>query len=117
MKTLQIALVFSAIVAIAFAANASWGAKLSSSRLASTQNLTIHKKANQYVNGIISFPLAGQANSKTIRYINVTDRFTNSSGPYSTLSVGGIGYTSVKINVTSQFSQGINVTAQIWVDA
>ncbi|EDX05385.1 uncharacterized protein LOC6732686 [Drosophila simulans] len=117
MKALQIALVFSAIVAIAFAANASWGAKLSSSKLASTQNVTIYKKANQYVSSIISFPLAGQSNTKTIRYISITDRFTNSSGPYSTLWSGGPGFISAKVNVTSQFSQGINVTAQFWVDA
>ncbi|XP_043645133.1 uncharacterized protein LOC122614594 [Drosophila teissieri] len=117
MKVLQIALVFSAIVAIAFAANASWGAKLSSSKLVSTQNVTIHKKANQYVSSLIIFPLTGQTNTKTIRYISITDRFTNSSGPSSTLWSGGPGFISAKVNVTSQLSQGVNVTAQFWVDA
>jgi len=55
MKVLQIALVFSAILAIALAANASWGAKLSSSKLVSTQNVTIHKKVNQNVTTKIIF--------------------------------------------------------------
>ncbi|XP_017052883.1 uncharacterized protein LOC108096048 [Drosophila ficusphila] len=117
MKVLQFALVFSAIVAIAFAANASWGAKLSSSKLASTQNVTIYRKLNQTVSDLIIFPLKGQTNTKTIRFISITDRFTNSSGPYSTLNSGGPGYTSASINVTSQWAQGINVTAQIWTDA
>lgn len=57
MKTLQVVLVLSAILAVAFAANASWGTKLSSSRLASTQNVTIHKKANAYADTQIVFPL------------------------------------------------------------
>lgn len=67
MKALQFALVFSAILAIAFAANASWGAKLSSSKLVSTQNVTIYKKANQYVSSLISFPLAVSRNIPFIK--------------------------------------------------
>ncbi|XP_017067833.1 uncharacterized protein LOC108105655 [Drosophila eugracilis] len=117
MKTLQIALVLSAILAIAFAANASWGAKLSSSKLVSTQNVTVHKKANQNVSSKIIFPLTGQTNTKTIRFISITDLFTNSSGPSSTVLSGGPGYTYVQINITSQPSQGINVSCQIWADA
>ncbi|XP_037711274.1 uncharacterized protein LOC119548213 [Drosophila subpulchrella] len=117
MKVLQIALVFSAILAIALAANASWGAKLSSSKLVSTQNVTIHKKVNQNVTTKIIFPLTGQTNTKTIRYISIIDRFTNSSGPSSTLLSGGPGFIYAQVNVTSQPSQGINITAQFWVDA
>ncbi|XP_017012215.2 uncharacterized protein [Drosophila takahashii] len=117
MKTLQIALVLSAILAIGLAANASWGAKLSSSKLASTQNVTIHKKANVNATVKIIFPVAGTTNTKTIRYISIIDRFTNSSGPVSKIALGGIGYSYATVNVTSQPSQGINVTAQFWVDA
>ncbi|KAH8413387.1 hypothetical protein KR009_010492 [Drosophila setifemur] len=116
MKAVQIALVLSALVAITFAANSTWGTKLSSSKLAGTQNVTIHKKANVFQEATVSFPLSGQTNTKVIRFINVTDRFTNSSGPYSTLWSGGPGYTFATINVKSQLSQGINVTVQFWTD-
>ncbi|KAH8278067.1 uncharacterized protein [Drosophila bipectinata] len=116
MKTLQVALVLSAIVALAFAANASFGSKLSSSKLASTQNLTIYKKNNTYQDGTIVFPLSGQTNTKIIRFINVTDRFTNSSGPTTTLWSGGPGFTFATLFVKSQFSQGINISALFYTD-
>ncbi|KAH8237781.1 hypothetical protein KR032_000063 [Drosophila birchii] len=117
MKTLQIALVLSAIFAVAFAANASWGTKLSSSKLASTQNVTIHKRANAYVDAQVVFPVNGQTNTKIIRFISVTDRFTNSSGPTATLWSGGPGFTHATIQLKSQYAQGINVTALIYTDA
>ncbi|KAH8342267.1 hypothetical protein KR059_007490 [Drosophila kikkawai] len=138
MKTLQIVLVLSAIIAVAFAANASWGTKLSSSKLASTQNVTIHKKANVYADAKVVFPLdvslliyfssmkvyyilertqQGQINTKIIRFISVTDRFTNSSGPTATLWSGGPGYTQATVQLKGQYAQGINATVQFYTDA
>ncbi|XP_017035356.1 uncharacterized protein [Drosophila kikkawai] len=117
MKTLQIVLVLSAIIAVAFAANASWGTKLSSSKLASTQNVTIHKKANVYADAKVVFPLDGQINTKIIRFISVTDRFTNSSGPTATLWSGGPGYTQATVQLKGQYAQGINATVQFYTDA
>ncbi|EDV30845.1 uncharacterized protein Dana_GF15061 [Drosophila ananassae] len=116
MKTLQIVLVLSAIVALTFAANASFGSKLSSSKLASTQNVTIFKKTNAYQDVTVNFPLSGQTNTKIIRFINVTDRFTNSSGPTSTLWSGGPGYTFASVYIKTQYSQGANVSVQFYTD-
>ncbi|KAH8273656.1 hypothetical protein KR018_007289 [Drosophila ironensis] len=116
MKAVQVAIVLSAIVAITFAANATWGTKLSSSKLASTQNLVVFKKNNTYQDGTIYFPAAGQTNTKVIRYINVTDRFTNSSGPTASLWSGGVGSTFASVFLKGQYSQGINATVQFWTD-
>ncbi|EDW82820.1 uncharacterized protein Dwil_GK10198 [Drosophila willistoni] len=114
MKLLQFVLVFSGILALGYAANATWGSKLSNSVLLNTQNVTLYKKNNDYQSSTISFPTSGSVNTKTITYITVTDRFTNSSGPTSTLWTGGVGFTFATINVKSQYAQGINVTAQFW---
>ncbi|XP_030387352.1 uncharacterized protein LOC115633971 [Scaptodrosophila lebanonensis] len=115
MKVLQLVIVFSGILAIAYAANATWGSKTNQSVLANTQNLTVNKGANQYQSSSISFPANGQINTKIITYINVIDRFANSSGPTATLWSGGPGFTFATINLKSQYNQGINVTAQFWV--
>uniref|UniRef100_A0A1L8EGE6 Putative salivary secreted peptide n=1 Tax=Haematobia irritans TaxID=7368 RepID=A0A1L8EGE6_HAEIR len=114
MAFLKFALLLVALVAGAMAMNGTWGTRNSTDILLMTENVFRTPVANSFISADVSFPKAGQTNTRTIAIIYVYDRFTNSSGATPTLWSGGPGYTSALVNLKSQMGKGINSTVEVW---